>query len=168
MSTFNEELAAQLAELAALLRAARADRFRVRAYERAARTLRGLPVDLATMAPEDIRRLEGIGAAIAGLIVEYQDTGGLRLLDELRSGEPPGVGALLGLPLIGLRDARTLAGAGFADAAGLQRAAAEPGGLAHLDKRLAARVRESLRRLATSIDHRAPLPVAQRDAQRVA
>jgi DNA polymerase (family X) len=168
MVTFNDELADRLAELAALLRAARGDRFRVRAYQRAARTVRGLPVDLTTMTPQDVRRLEGIGNAIAGLIAEFADTGGLRLLDELRQAEPPGVGALLNLPLIGLRDARTLVGAGLTDIAAVQRAAATPGGLARVDDRLAGRVRESLRRLATSVDSRAPLPLAQRDARRVA
>ena len=168
MSTFNQELAARLAELAALLRAAKGDRFRIRAYERAARTIRGLPVDLASLEAPEVRRLEGIGTAIAGMIEEYRTSGALRLLDELREAEPAGVGALLGLPLIGLRDARTLAGAGFTDPAQLQDAAVAAGGLSQLDERLAARVRESLRRVATSVDSRPPLPLALRDAQRLA
>ena len=168
MPTFNDDLADRLAELAALLRAAKGDRFRVRAYERAARTLRALPLDLSKLPAADIRRLEGVGSAIAALIEEFRTTGAIGFLDELRQSEPAGVGAFLGLPLIGLRDARALAAAGFADVPALQQAAVQEQGLTDVDERLAGRVRESLRRLPTSVDSRLPLPLAQRDAQRVA
>jgi DNA polymerase (family X) len=164
----NCEVADRLAELAALSRARRTDRFRVRAYDRAARLIRSLPVDLATLDQSEVRHLEGIGEAITRLVAEYARTGRIALLDELREGEPPGFGALLGLPLMGVRDARLLAGDhGFADVESLRAAAGTPGGLSDLDERLAGRIRESLRRLDSTSEQRIPLTVARREAAAV-
>ena len=165
----NDALADHLEELAALLGVAKADRFRIRAYAGAARVVRAVPIDLATLDPAEIGRLEGIGAAMGRLVAEFLETGTTQMLDELRAGEPPGFGALLRLPLIGVRDARALAGThGFASIPALQSAAETPGGLESLPEKLAARVRESLRRLAHRVDHRLPLPLARRDAHRMA
>ena len=165
----NDALGDHLEELAALLRVAKADRFRLRAYAGAARVVRAVPVDLATMSAAEIGRLEGIGAALGRLIDEFQTTGTTRMLEGLREGEPAGFGALLRLPLIGVRDARALAGThGFDSIAALQAAADTPGGLDPLGEKLAPRVRESLRRLTHRVDHRVPLPLARRDAQKIA
>ena len=169
MPSPNSQLAAQLAEIAALLRASRADRFRVRAYDRAARVVNTTPLNLAELDPEQVRRLEGIGDAMAGLIAEYLETGRIALLDELRKEEPAGFGALLALPLIGLRDARQLSGVhGFSEVAGLREAAQAPGGLDALDERLAARVRESLRRFDATAGEETPMPIVRRDAAELA
>ena len=165
----NDELADLLSELAALLRVSKADRFRIRAYERAAAVVRAAPIPIRSMDESEILRLDGIGSAMARLIAEYSQTGQMRMLDELRAKESAGFGALLRLPLIGIRDARALAGThGFTDVASLQSAAADPEGLCGLDERLAGRVRESLRRLATTVDERLPLPLAHRDAAALA
>lgn len=168
MTNPNEDLADELAELAALLRAAKADRFRVRAYERAARAVRAAPVAVMELDDRQIMALQGIGSAIAGLIAERRDTGRMRLLDELRAQEPPGVGSLLCLPLIGLRDARALAGHGITDLGALRSAAADPEGLLEVDQKLAARVRESLRRQAATAGEGMPLPLARRLAEAMA
>lgn len=169
MTAVNDELADLLSELAALLRVSKADRFRIRAYERAAAVVRASPIPIRSMDEAEILQLEGIGAAMARLIAEYSQTGQMRMLDELRTKESAGFGALLRLPLIGIRDARALSGThGFTDIASLQAAAADPDGLRNLDERLAGRVRESLRRLATTVDERLPLPLARRDAAALA
>lgn len=169
MTRFNDRLADALEELAVLLRAAKRDRFRVRAYERAAEVVRASPIPLDELETGEITRLEGIGDAMARLITEYAGTGTMRLLDELRTAEPVGFGAFAGLPLIGLRDARLLSGThGFADLASLRAAAAAPDGLDALGERLAARVREALRRRDLAVDHRIPFPYAQRDAAAMA
>ena len=169
MSGANDELADLLAELAVLLRVTKADRFRVRAYERAASVVRAAPVPLASLDEAEILRLEGIGSAMARLIAEFHQTGQIRMLEELRAKESTGFGALLRLPLIGIRDARTLASDhGFTDIPALRRAAEDPDGLAGLDERLAGRVRESLRRLATTVDQRVPFSLARRDAAAMA
>ena len=167
--TPNDALADHLEELAALLRVAKVDRYRVRAYQRAARVVRAAPVELATLDPSEIERLEGVGAAIARLIDEFLTTGAIRMLEERRAGEPAGFGELLRLPLVGVRDARLLAGThGFTGIAALQAAATEPDGLEVVGERLAARLRESLRRLSTTVDRRLPRPLAQREAEKMA
>ena len=148
---------------------AKTDRFRVRAYERAAAVVRASPVPIAAMEESEILSLQGIGAALARLIAEYNQTGQMRMLEELRAQESTGFGALLRLPLIGIRDARTLAAThGFGSIDALRAAAEAPGGLSGLDDRLAGRVREALRRLATTVDERIPWPLAQRDAAALA
>lgn len=163
MPSPNEPLADALDELAALLRAARADRFRVRAYERVARTVRALPVAVADLDEAEVRALDGVGTTTARLLAEHVATGRMRLLEELRGAEPAGFGALLRLPLVGVRDARRLAGHGFTAVAAVHAAAARPGGLDDLDPRLADRVRESLRRLPAATETRTPAPAARRD-----
>lgn len=131
--------------------------------------IRALPVDLACLDEPELLRLEGIGEGIARLVAEHARTGRIRMLDELRQQEVSGFGALLGLPLIGVRDARLLAGThGFTGIDALRVAADTPGGLDGLDGRLAGRVRESLRRLETVADTRAPLAVARGDAAALA
>jgi DNA polymerase (family X) len=156
-----------LAELAALLRAARVDRFRVRAYERAVRLARGSPVPLQALDPAELRQLAGVGDALARLVAEHAATGTMRLLEERRAAEPPGVGRLLTLPLVGLRDARRLATLGI-DGPEALRAALADEAPASLDERLAARLREALRRVPAATDPRLPRPVAAREAAELA
>jgi DNA polymerase (family X) len=161
----NAALAADLAELAALLRLARVDRFRVRAYERAARLALACPVDLATLDPEALRRLEGIGAGLAGVLAERAQHGRISRLEELRAEHPAGLGALLGLPLVGVRDARALSAAGLQSIDAVREAAGREGALDDLDERLAGRLRESLRRLPEALDPRRPAAQLRRDAE---
>ena len=144
----NAHLAAALEELAALLAARKVDRFRVRAYERAAAMVRSLPVAVATLPPAELPRLEGVGPALAAIISEFVATGAIGRLEQLRAEEPAGVGALLRLPLIGLRDARLLAGThGIAAIADLEAAVADEERRAAIGERLADRAAEALRRL---------------------
>jgi DNA polymerase (family 10) len=165
----NEALADQLAEVAALLRTRRGERFRARAYDRAARVVRATAFDVTTLDESELQRLEGIGTAIAGVISEYAQTGQVRVLERLLEDEPAGFAALLRLPLIGLRDARALAGEhGLGDPGALRAAAQTPGGLDHVGEKLAARVRESLRRVDAVADDGTPFPLAKREAERVA
>ena len=148
---------------------AKTDRFRVRAYERAAAVVRASPVPIAAMEESEILSLQGIGAALARLIAEYNQTGQMRMLEELRAQESTGFGALLRLPLIGIRDARALATThGFGSIEALRTAAEDPQGLSALDERLAWRVREALRRLSTTVDERIPWPLGRRDAAALA
>ena len=165
----NEAIADQLAEVAALLRTRRGERFRARAYDRAARVVRATAFDVTALDEAELQRLEGIGTAIAGVIAEYAQTGQVRVLERLLEDEPAGFAALLRLPLIGLRDARALAGEhGLGDPGALRAAAQTAGGLDHLGEKLAARVRESLRRVDAVAGDGTPFPLATREAHRVA
>ncbi len=97
-------VAAALREIAALLAVEGASRFKVRAFERGARTIEALPDDLAALvAASDLTKLPGIGPVIASTIAEVVRTGRSTLLDDLRRRLPPGVAelsAVLSLPKI--------------------------------------------------------------------
>lgn len=165
----NDALADQLAEVAALLRTRRGERFRARAYDRAASVIRATAFDVTALEEPELQRLEGIGTAIAGVIAQYAQTGQVHVLERLLEDEPAGFAALLRLPLIGMRDARALAGEhGLGDPGALRAAAQTPGGLDHVGEKLAARVRESLRRVDAVAGDGTPLPIAHREVQRVA
>lgn len=157
----NGYIADRLEELAALLRLRKADRFRVRAYERAARVVRAVPLPLTDLPEDEILRLEGIGAAVAGVIAEVIATGSVAMLDDLLRDEPAGTAALLRLPLIGVRDARALAGTyGVHDVDAL-RQSVEAGTVT--DDRLRSRAAESLRRHDGVAHDGRPAPMARRD-----
>ncbi len=159
----NAALVRDLAEIAALLRARREGRFRVRAYQAASRVVRALPVPASELSAGELRALDGVGPAVAGLIAEHVASGRIAWLEGLRADEPEGFGALLQLPLVGVRDARKLAGEhGITSVAALRTAATDPSGSLDLDERLAARARESLRRLPTVEDPRMPRVAAHR------
>ena len=168
----NAALARDLAEIAALLRARRDDRFRVRAYQDASRVMRSLPVPASELSAAELRALDGVGPAVAGLIAEHVRSGRIAWLEGLRADEPEGFGALLQLPLVGVRDARKLSrqhGLTSVEAlrtavsvAAHRTAVADSSGSIDLDERLAERVRESLRRLPTVEDPRMPRRAADR------
>ncbi len=117
----NLRLAGAFAEVAALLRLQRTDRYRVRAYRDAGRLLAALPVDVATLTTEQLRRLRGVGPAIARAIEEHLATGALRYLDRLREDQPAGLGILIQVQGVTPRIARELALQGVRDLPGLAR-----------------------------------------------
>jgi DNA polymerase (family 10) len=104
----NDDIADRLEEVARLLASQRAGPFRVRAYERAARTLRQLqrPVSeiFEQQGIEGLQSLPGVGVTIARAIRELIVRGRLPMLDRLR-GESDPVHLLASVPGIG----RTLA-----------------------------------------------------------
>lgn len=92
----NAEIANRLTSLAHLLAAQGENPFKVRAYRRAADTIRALgeSVDELVRADADLTHLPGIGDAIAGAIREIVETGSLRKLETLRSTASPELAAL--------------------------------------------------------------------------
>jgi DNA polymerase (family 10) len=83
--------------------------FRIRAYRRAATNLRTLTEDVATLAREErLEEVPGIGADLAGKIVEYLETGQVEDLESARRGVPAGVIELMNVPGIGPTTAKTL------------------------------------------------------------
>lgn len=89
----NEEIARHLAEIAELLEAQDANPFRVRAYRRAAETLRQMerPVDeiLSEEGTGGLTKLAGIGQSLARSIEQLALTGRLGLLERLRGDIAP-------------------------------------------------------------------------------
>lgn len=81
----NEEVAQTFEELAAMLRARKELPFKIRAYDRAAASIRALPVPIEQYRREhDLMEIPGVGEAIAKKIADLLDTGSFKLLDELR------------------------------------------------------------------------------------
>lgn len=120
----NAEIARLLREVAALLEMEAANAFRVRAYVNAARVIEELPEPAATLSPERLRELPGIGDDLAGKIAEIAATGSLKLLRELHREVPHAAVELLRVPGIGPKRARALVDTlGIRSLAGLARAA---------------------------------------------
>ena len=97
-------MAASLREIAALLATSGASRFKVRAFERGARTIESTSGDLpALVAASDLTQLPGIGPVLSSTIAEIVLTGRSSLLEDLKKRLPPGVAELsevLSLPKI--------------------------------------------------------------------
>src|SRR5690242_1977435 len=104
----NEEIAALLREYAELTVITGGDVFRVRNYEKAARSIRGWADDLSGLDVKALRAIPGVGASIAAKIVEFCQTGKIGALDELRAKIPPGVLELTRVPGLGPKRALQL------------------------------------------------------------
>ena len=125
----NAEVASVFAQIADFLDVLGENPFRVRAYRNAARIVEGLGEPIANLvkeAPDEIEELPGIGADLAGKIVEIVKTGTHPLLVELRAKVPAGVIAIMGVPGVGPKRAKMFYDAlGVASVADLERAAKE-------------------------------------------
>ena len=104
----NEEVAALLGEYAELTVITGGDVFRVRNYEKAARSIRGWPHDVGQLDLRALRAIPGVGASIAAKIAEFGQTGRIMALDELRAKIPPGVLELTRVPGLGPKRALQL------------------------------------------------------------
>ncbi|MDQ6780740.1 MAG: DNA polymerase/3'-5' exonuclease PolX [Candidatus Eremiobacteraeota bacterium] len=105
----NSDVAARLFEIAALMEFDEEPFFKIKAYERAARSLEDtetpLPALLSTNALAD---LPGVGKAISQKIVDIYETGTCKYLDQLRAKFPPTILELLTLPGVGAKTAVAL------------------------------------------------------------
>jgi Holliday junction resolvasome RuvABC DNA-binding subunit len=107
----NERIAAAFEEIAGLLETQAANPFRVRAYRRAADTLRQTPRPVGTIlrleGPEGLDRLPGVGPALARAIAAWVETGRIPMLERLR-GATDSTAVLRSVPAIGPRLAERL------------------------------------------------------------
>jgi DNA polymerase (family X) len=104
----NEEVAGLLREYAELTQITGGDVFRVRNYEKAARSVRGWGEDISQFDAKGLRAIPGVGASIAAKIAEYLATGRIAALDELRVKIPAGVLELTRVPGLGPKRALQL------------------------------------------------------------
>src|SRR6185503_9282993 len=106
----NLELAAALDRLALFLELDGADKFRTRAYRRAARSVAAATFDVLENArcQEGPARLAGVGPRLGALVCEYAATGQIRRLQQLEEKYPAGLLELLRLPRLGPRRIRLL------------------------------------------------------------
>lgn len=140
----NAEIASLLNEMAALLRVAGADPFRIRAYDRAAEAVASHGTPVARLPAKELIRIPGVGESMAAHIADCASTGGFPKLAALRRRFPSGLREMLRLPGLGPKRARFLFDHGIASVGEL-RAALDAGAVAKL-KGFGPKVEENLRR----------------------
>jgi histidinol phosphatase-like PHP family hydrolase len=110
MASTNEEVAVLLREYAELLGLTGGDQFRVRSYEKAAKSVAGYPDDLGALPERALTRVPGVGSSVAAKIAEYRRTGTIKAVDDLRAKMPPGALMLAKVPGVGPKRALQIAG----------------------------------------------------------
>ncbi|MBP2703919.1 DNA polymerase/3'-5' exonuclease PolX [Microbispora sp. RL4-1S] len=108
MERMNDEVAALLQEYADLIAITGGDAFKIRVYEKAARSVGGFAQDIAGLDERGLRRIPNVGASIAAKIDEYAHTGAIHQLEELRARVPAGVRLLTTIPTLGPKKAMVL------------------------------------------------------------
>ena len=105
MARANDDVEALLQEYADLLSISGGDAFRVRTYEKAARSVGGHHADIATLDRKGLQGIPNVGKSIAEKIQEYFDKGSISALEELRAQVPAGVRQLTSIPNLGPKKA---------------------------------------------------------------
>ena len=110
MPVQNAEIAAMFDQTAELLEILDENPFRVRAYRRAARTIEGLPKNVASLlaSGSDLSELPGIGKDLAGKIAAIVESGKFTLLEELKRKLPGQVAEIAALPGLGPKRVKLL------------------------------------------------------------
>jgi DNA polymerase (family X) len=167
MASINEAVAALLHEYAELLAITGGDPFRARNYERAAKAVAGHPRDIAAMNESALTTIPGVGKSIAAKIAEYQRSGTIAALDELRAKIPPGVRELTGVPGLGPKRALQLSRElGIASVEDLQAAIGQ-GRLRHIGGFGPKTEERILRGISAMTSGRVPINVALEIATRL-
>jgi len=106
----NTEIAKVFQDIADLLEIKGENPFKIRAYQRAARTIDHLPKEIEIMLDEgeDLQRIPGVGEAIAKKTTELVTTGKLKYYEELKAEFPEGITGLLEIPGVGPKTAKKL------------------------------------------------------------
>ncbi|MBM3155494.1 MAG: DNA polymerase/3'-5' exonuclease PolX [Chloroflexi bacterium] len=106
----NTEIAKVFQDIADLLEIKGENPFKIRAYQRAARTIDHLPKEIEIMLDEgeDLQRIPGVGEAIAKKTTELITTGKLKYYEELKAEFPEGITGLLEIPGVGPKTAKKL------------------------------------------------------------
>jgi DNA polymerase (family 10) len=108
MARPNQVVAEQLQEYADLISITGGEAFRVRVYERAARSIAGHHLDVSTLDVDGLQEIPNVGGAIAEKVVEFFHTGQIAAVDRLRAKVPAGVRALTAIPTLGPKKAMAL------------------------------------------------------------
>ena len=132
----NSQIAETFENIAGLLEMKGEKVFTIRAYQRAARTIERLPMELGDMLREeqDLREIPGIGKAISEKIAEMVETSSLTYYDRLKEEFPDGILEVMQIPGLGPKTVRRLwQELGVTDIPGLQ-AVIDDGSLASLPR----------------------------------
>jgi len=82
--------------------------FRIRAYRRAAQNIENLARDVEDLSPEELKKIPGVGADLAGKIQEIVQTGLCKDYEKLKAKSPGGLTLLLSIPGLGPRTAKLI------------------------------------------------------------
>lgn len=105
----NSEIARVFQDIADLLELKGENIFKIRAYQRAVRSIEYLPVELEQLVAEDrLREVPGVGEAISKKLTELVTTGRLDYYEKLKAEFPEGIISLLDIPGVGPRTAMLL------------------------------------------------------------
>ena len=105
----NTEVAQIFRNIAKILEIKGENVFRIRAYERAAQNIEGLPNAIESFVKLDkLKEIPGIGNDLAERIKEYYRTGRIKIFEELKKSIPEGLLDLLNIPSIGPKTAKLL------------------------------------------------------------
>jgi DNA polymerase (family 10) len=108
MPRTNDVVEALLQEYADLLSISGGDAFRVRTYDKAARSVGGYHADISTLDDKGILAIPNVGKSIAEKIQEYFRTGVINALEELRAQVPAGVRQMISISTLGPKKAMLL------------------------------------------------------------
>jgi DNA polymerase (family 10) len=103
------EIAEVLENIATLLELKDENPFKIRAYANAARAIEAWGGNLADLQDEEaLKKMPGIGKAIAGKVKELATTGSLKYLEELRAEFPAAILELFSIPGLGAKKIKAL------------------------------------------------------------
>lgn len=108
MARANEAVEALLQEYADLMAISGGDAFRVRTYEKAARSVGGYHADVAGLDLPALLAIPNVGRSTAEKILEYVRTGSVEAVEKLRAQVPAGVRELTTIPTLGPKKAMVL------------------------------------------------------------
>lgn len=175
MAWANEDLKRQFEEIAELMELVEEDRYRIRAYQRAADAIGAAHADLSTLDRGELTSVKGIGESTATKIAQYLDEGRIDLLEQLRGQVPAGVRELTRVPGLGPKTAMQIYRELGVDSVEALRHAIDdqrlrdlPGLGAKMEEKLGA----AIERLSAKSDDRIPaadaLPIAEELCARLA
>jgi len=104
------DLIDKLEQMAAMLELTGANRFKVNAYAKAARALKGASTDVMASAddPKALEEIDGIGSSIAEKIGEYADSGTFEEYEHLKEKVPSGLLQIMEIPRLGPKTVRLM------------------------------------------------------------
>ena len=108
MPRANDAIEAVLLEYADLLSIVSEDRFKPRAYEKAARAVGGYPADLDGADLKEILQVPSVGRSIGEKVHEFLVSSKIAALEELRAQIPAGVRDMIAVPGLGPKKAMVL------------------------------------------------------------
>lgn len=151
----NTQVSELLSEIGVLLELLGENTFKVRAYDRAARTVDAYAGRIGDLDEKQLQEIPGIGRAIAEKIRTYCTTGKLPYVDELKSKIPAGLVEMLRIPSLGPKRAKLLYDKLHIDSVDALRLACQENRLMELDgfgEKSQAKILEGIRMFSTFQD----------------